>query len=328
MTFKQYPKTPNLKDTGISVRKNFSTRTFLHLDENNDPVFKVTPAPTVVATGTVKLHGTHADVVLVDGELSVQSRNRIIPEGEDHAGFNAFVQGRELWFKQALQNLEANGEEAVISGEWCGGNIQPGVAITGMEKAFVLFNKNIPANKDVRIFNIYDFPTFELELDFNNMEALHNQLLEITLAVEENCPVGAVLNPETENTIGEGVVWNFTINGRFYIFKHKGDKHQRTARVPKVKVEMPEEKKSAVEEFLAKTVTGDRLAQGIEYLNEMNITGGKRIGEYIKWVSQDVFTECKVELQDLLDTHELPWKGVISKQVANLAKAFVLKEDI
>jgi hypothetical protein len=45
-------------------------------------------------------------------------------------------------------------------------------------------------NEDERIFNILDFQTFTVDIDFNSPLLAQNKLIDLTLAVEAECPVG------------------------------------------------------------------------------------------------------------------------------------------
>ena len=95
------------------------------------------PLPTILFDGTVKLHGTNAAVGIKDGELYCQSRSRIITPEDDNLGFASFVEENKSYFEDLFNSFDAN--HAIIYGEWCGGNIQSGVALTGLDKMFVIF---------------------------------------------------------------------------------------------------------------------------------------------------------------------------------------------
>ena len=89
--------------------------------------------------GTVKIHGTNAAVALncSTGEMYTQSRNRLISIEDDNAGFAQYVYTNRDFYRDALEEAKKRVPDAVtilIYGEWAGGNIQKGVAITGVEK--------------------------------------------------------------------------------------------------------------------------------------------------------------------------------------------------
>ena len=130
--------------------------------------------------GTVKLHGTNGNLVMFeDGKIYCQSKERMLADGCDNAGFWAAMQDvdlHELFAKVKVGFYEANGFEAtypiIISGEWAGGNIQKGVAINGLEKFFCIFGVkvgedwqplddyyNLQDNAS-NIYNALQFPTY------------------------------------------------------------------------------------------------------------------------------------------------------------------------
>ena len=101
--------------------------------------------PTIKFIGTVKLHGTNSSVRFdSDGEVLFQSRKHILSMTKDNVGFIFFGSSKKdifiEWNKQIRKNIEGLETCSVIFfGEWCGGNIQNGVAINGLDKMFVLF---------------------------------------------------------------------------------------------------------------------------------------------------------------------------------------------
>jgi len=190
--------------------------------------------PTLKFRGTVKLHGTNAAVARVSGEQWFQSRSNIIKaEGPDNAGFAFWADGID--WNQFFNQIPAN--ECVIFGEWCGGNIQSGVAINGLPKMFVIFKiladgvwlnmdqYSFIQRPDLNIYNINNFPMWEIDIDFNVPAPAQNKLNEITEAVENECPVGKAFG---KIGIGEGVVWTCVTpgyNSPSLVFKVKGERH-------------------------------------------------------------------------------------------------------
>lgn len=316
----KFPSTPSLKDTIVLVKRAAGKPTFIGLTEDKQPIFEPVVIPLIKLHGTVKLHGTHADVRLINGEVVGQSRNRVLSLLDDHAGFTHFLKARENLFKSIFQ---ATGLE-MISGEWAGGNIQAGVAITGMPKTFFHFHREFGSFPESGVYSVYDFETFEVEADFNKPEELRNTLEALTLKVEEACPVGVALNPNRLNDIGEGIVWSFEVNGVQYKFKTKGEKHKRNEgiKVPRVaKVDHPAA--HLIEPFLDEYVTVDRLEQGVEYLEEMGLALNQRsTGEYLKWVANDVLKEGTLDLDTLSQEHGLHWRDGICGGVQGRAKAY------
>jgi len=300
---------------------------FKGADEHGNPIYQHTEDyPTLTFRGTVKLHGTNASVVLLpDGTITAQSRNRELTLDRDNAGFAKFVfeeQGEEYW--RTLLNYvkllySADDKETVaIYGEWCGQGIQSGVAISKLEKMFVIFAVRIGTEEDTkwfspamagvdgdRVFQITQFPYYEITVDFNKPRLIQNTLIEKTLEVEGECPVGAFFG---HKGVGEGIVWNCVTEGfdesRFW-FKTKGKKHS----VSKVKTLAPVdvEKMNSIDEFASYVVTEARLLQGVDHLKEMGKDlSQKSTGDYLRWLVNDVMSE---------EADTLEASGLTSKEV-------------
>ena len=173
-------------------------------------VVKDAPKKIIEFTGTVKLHGTNASVVVrtkpdMTYDFYAQSRNNVITPENDNLGFAKFAEENQGIFV-SIPNFMC-GEEIALFGEWCGAGIQKGVGISQVEKMFVIFavkiddewvdnekwRKDLGAffslSKKYRIFNIYDFPIHKLSIDFNAPELSINELGVLTKQVEERCPV-------------------------------------------------------------------------------------------------------------------------------------------
>lgn len=282
-------------------------------DELGNPIYQHTKEyPTLCYVGTVKLHGTNASVVRhPDGTFTAQSRRRVLSSDDDNAGFHKFVfdeVGLEVW-DALIRDFEGGDDyfadkPIAIYGEWCGSGIQSGVAISKLPKMFVIFAvrvgeeeetewfnpEMIGSNNDIRIYNISHFPTFRIEIDFENPKFSQNRLVELTRSVEKACPVGWQFGSDG---IGEGIVWRCVTPGfedsRFW-FKTKGEKHS----VSKVKTLAPvdTEKLESVNAFVDYAVTEARLEQGLDVLREQGkpLTR-KSTGDYLRWIVNDVMSE-------------------------------------
>lgn len=282
--------------------------------------------PSLKFSGTVKLHGTNSSIYsqLNLDNFITQSKNTIITPEDDNNGFSAFAHksSQQKDLKNIFSNLKQkfpeylNEKTAVIYGEWCGGNIQPNVALNKLEKMFVIFAIKLSDNQqrdevsDIwlnknqikeslmnissinKIYNIYDFPTWEIEIDMNNPKLIQNQLIDITNSVEKKCPVSAQLG---QDGIGEGIVWKCIsdhplIQTDDLVFKVKGKEHS----VSHVKTiaEVDVEKVNSINEFVETVVTKNRLQQGIDYLKEQRLDVEiKNIGVFLKWVAEDSIRE-------------------------------------
>ena len=181
-----------------------------------------------------------------------------------------------------------------VYGEWCGGNIQKGVAINGLPKMFIIFGYKVddvwvdvfPQSNEQGIYHITQFPTYEVEIDFESPELIQNKLIELTIAVEDECPVGKFFGV---SGIGEGIVFEATGQPE-YQFKSKGEKHSSS----KVKIlnAVDVESLAGVIEFVDSTVTKNRLEQGLKFLQEMGLSlEPKSTGDFLSWVINDVIKE-------------------------------------
>ena len=159
------------------------------------------------------VHNSNASVVKYkDGRLEYQSRERVLSLEQDNANFMMAMMGKNLDF--LFSGIEFD-DYCAVYGEWCGWNIQKGVAINGLPKMFVIFGikvddewVDLPSWKydnENGIYNILQFPTYDVEIDFNNPELIQNKLIEDTLAVEDECPVGKYFGV---SGIGEGIVYH------------------------------------------------------------------------------------------------------------------------
>jgi hypothetical protein len=267
-------------------------------DENGEPIYgHLTPYPTLRFRGTVKLHGTNAGIRKEkDGSYWFQSRENDLSLEKDNARFYALMNMRP--YERLFDGIQFE-DTCVIYGEWCGENIQKGVAITQLPKMFVIFAVRIDdVYMDLKqyshlrmpehdIYNILDFPHWEMDIDFNEPELVQNKLIDLTMAVEAECPVGKQLGV---TGTGEGIVWEHVNGPLRYIFKVKGEKHQnsKVKTLTTVNVEEVENMKA----FIEYAVTENRMKQGIDKMVENHVPLElKSTGEYLRWVYNDVIKE-------------------------------------
>jgi hypothetical protein len=166
-------------------------------------------------------------------------------------------------------------------------------------------------------YRIGSFETHKISIDFNAPQDVQNKLVELTLKVEENCPVAAEFG---QSGVGEGIVWFNRETG--LRFKVKGEKHSMS-KVSTVKPISEEDlaRIKTIGNFVDTVVTENRLNQGIDKLREM----GKPLtvqstGDYIKWVVGDVLKEeMDLIVASMLDKKEL------NPAMSNKAKEFYFK---
>ncbi len=309
-------------------------------DEDGNPIVnRDAKLPKVKFAGTVKIHGTNAGIGYdpKSGEIWAQSRSQILGSGNTNFGFWDYVEENKDALKQIFddQLMFINGSAGIESiyffGEWCGPNIQKGVAVSYISnKSFVLFGirvvledgfvyslpiqfvemffteySNIKFANSINFYNIFQFGKYEIEIDFENPEAVQNELVRLTEEVEANCPVGKFFGIK-ENTVGEGIVWSAnTESPDNLVFKVKGDKHTPTKVTKLASVDV--EKAKSIEDFVDRTVTENRLRQGLETLRRDGIvTDMKATGDFVKWVSGDILKEES----DMLEASGLTMKDV------------------
>jgi hypothetical protein len=345
---KKYPSIEQFRNV---IRKVHDRARFSGLDEDGKAVFNpAVPLPVLTFRGTVKLHGTNAGVGFTFADPNTywcQSRERIISPLDDNAGFAAHVYANREAFRAtcdvvkrfALSDIDfSDCTGAVIYGEWCGGNIQKSVALNQIPKMFVVFGikvfladpgndvdmhawvpdaivkELIPPNEDARIFNIWHFDTWSLDIDFNAPELVQNKLREITEAVELQCPVAKHFGVEG---VGEGVVWKGVTEpyvGSDFMFKVKGEKH--SASKVKTLAAVDIEKVNSIAACVDVIVTENRLQQGIEHLKLNNLdVSVQNLGPFLKWVAGDC---AKEELDTIVGSGLEPKE--VCKAVSNKAR--------
>ena len=321
MKFIKYPSIDQYRNI---VKHISHSASFVGMDANDEPIYDgLLPKPVLKLEGTVKIHGSNGAVNFnsKDG-LYVQSRKNIITPEKDNAGFACFVHARKDLFLSMIHEIAADHgidmftNNITIFGEVSGSNIQKGVGVNGLPKMFVIFDVKVtpldgdedgywldlskvyPNNKGSKIneHNIYfidEFPTFEMVIDFNKPEAYQNKLIEMTLAVEERCPVAYQLRGDNDDKlIGEGIVWKGEYKDTVFRYKVKGERHSssKVKKLPKV----DEAKMNLINEVVNKITPAFRLEQGIQETFD-TLNGGeidrKSMGDFIRWVIGDIVKE-------------------------------------
>jgi hypothetical protein len=346
-----------------NVVHNVTSRTrYVGKDADGNAMYDGTRTlPTLKFQGTVKLHGTNAGVACdAQGKVWCQSRENIITPQSDNAGFAMFAHANKDWFNmlfaQACLAKYLSGDQAMlIFGEWCGAGIQKKVGLTQLPKMFVIFgmarvdeegNKEwflpgevtavfnraqdmapdtIPGN----VFNIYEFPTYDIEIDFNRPHEAQNRLVDMTIAVETECPVAKQMGASTDKgpIIGEGIVWKcitpgYEDSGNW--FKVKGEAHKADKTKTKVLTSVDIERVDAIN-ALAEEVTPEWRLEQMYQQTFNTLNGGlpdiKGMGGFIKAVMTDV-------LKEELDT--IAASGFTTKDItgaiSKIARDYLMKQ--
>jgi hypothetical protein len=308
-----YPSIDQFRSVITSINRRYN---FTGLDENGEAIYDSSVSKTVLTfKGTVKLHGTNAGVSFnAPSGMWAQSRENIITPEKDNAGFAFFVHSNETAFMRLFHDVAVNNDmdmhknTITIYGEWCGSGIQKGVGISGIQKSFFIFGvkitphvqseeelKNNPAywvdytylrNTEVKIYNIDDFQTWSIDIDFNMPQLVQNQLGELTNRVEKECPVSKFFGL---SGVGEGIVWSCEVGGVVHRFKVKGEKHSSSKVKTLAAVDI--DKLNSIGDFIEHTVTENRFNQALENIfpdSELDI---RMLGNLIKWVINDIIKE-------------------------------------
>jgi hypothetical protein len=264
-------------------------------DDAGEPIYQHTsPYPILTLNGTVKLHGTNAGIVRYkDGSTKFQSRERELTLEQDNAQFMLTMSCKQLDF--LFDGIDFD-ESIAVYGEWCGQGIQTGVAVSQLPRMFVIFGWKVDgqwkhgilkSDHLQQIYDIREFETYSVDVDFNQPEYAQAKIVELTLAVEAQCPVGKYFGIDG---VGEGIVFSTVYNGEVLRFKSKGEKHS-ASKVKTIAAVNVEELES-LNAFVDYAVTELRLKQGLEKLTEM----GKPLdrtstGDFIRWVISDIVKE-------------------------------------
>lgn len=340
-----------------NVIRHVQTQTrYAGKDETGEPIYDGSrELPKLKFQGTVKLHGTNAGVVydVKTHTIEYQSRERILSLTSDNAGFMLAQKRQEDAWKRFFEreyNIEidyAKSDESPLSkiavyGEWCGSGIQKGVAISQLPKMFVVFAMKYLYEDGTSdwavietldfdqivwrledVYNVEDFGTYHVEIDFAHPELAQNKMIDITMAVEEECPVGKHFGV---SGIGEGVVWcaygegeKWNTSGMW--FKVKGEKHSasKVKKLASVDVEAVQ----AVADFIEMAVTESRLEQGLHVLkNELLLPlEMKSMGDFIRWVFNDILKE---EMDTIIASQIDPKK--LGGPIANKARPWFTRK--
>lgn len=298
---------------------------------------------TVEFSQTVKIHGTNAGISLsTDGTFGLQSRNRIISAESDNQGFATWCLQPsrrsilEQYLKNALKNYSDKDVgspvvQVTMFGEFAGQGIASGVAVNQLPKsfyAFALFFTHEDGTvvktskiKDLNIaneglFNVFLFDHKTVIIDFADpikTQGAIDNIIKDTLSVEDECSVGKYFGI---SGTGEGVVLTSTCGQ--HCFKSKGEKHS----VSKIKTLAPIDSYEllGITSFVDDALTENRLKQGIDYLNEMNIElDNKAIGSFIKWCQDDIMREE----EDVIQVKKIDIRRV-KNEIGKRAKKYLI----
>lgn len=316
---------------------------YMGKDEDDQPVYNhLAPVPVLKGIATEKIHGTNAAVCFTDGEFWVQSRNNIITTENDNAGCAFFVEiNKTAWMEIirgliTLHKIDTSKKIVSVFFEWSGGSIQKNSAVSGLDKRAIIFQhfkvseiepleegdvNDEPAqwfetvgmhDPEANIFNVLNFKTWEIEIDFEKPTLSQNGMISIVEELEGNSPMGEAMG--IKGNIGEGIVVTVCYQTKVHRFKIKGEKHSES----KVKTLKPvdEVKEQNKIDFANYATPAWRLEQAWQTVfgidNEKESPDIKMTGPFLKAVVNDVMKEeMDVLAERGLEPKEV--NGLISK---------------
>jgi hypothetical protein len=336
-----YPKIPQFRTVVSTISKMIA---FVGLDDNGDAMYDPTiKKPTLTFKGTVKIHGTNASFCFnsTDG-FWAQSRKNVITVGQDNAGFAMFCETNKVVLSGLLDKVinkhQIDTKEFTVSiyGEWAGGSIQKNVGVAQLEKAFYMFGIKVskPSDPDFvnywlpsgdyrfesdKIWNITEFETYEVDIDFNMPKLAQNKMLELTTAVGDECPVAKHFGV---SGIGEGIVWEIEFKGTTHRFKTKDDRHAGKSKIKTIK-KVDNVRLQKIMDTANEVTPVWRLNQMFnEVTNNGENIDRKLLSDYIRMVIRDVLEEDL----DIIAKAELEPKD-INKYVSQYAREYFFEQE-
>jgi len=298
---------------------------------NRDPAYpeaniRVDPVPFV---GTVKLHGTHADILVYpDDRIAFQSRNITgLSVAKDNQGFAAMMSQkteailglRDVYLARWKELNPGTSIEQdlpiVIAGEWIGDKIQKDVAIAQLSRRFVIVSVNINGTwqkdedysdislPDYDIYNASRAGVFYTTLCLADYEHTVSEVERMTEEVAAHCPFAATFGI---SGLGEGIVWKpvapqYNADTSLW-FKSKGGKFKPTFfRVPKPHegADIIKERRKAAAMVAVAWCSEQRLDQGWDVLREKGVERDVRaLGDFLKWIQYDILEEEKGHIKE------------------------------
>ncbi len=318
-------------------------------EEKQKSIYNRAPTyPTITAVGTEKIHGTNAGVCYShpDG-FWVQSRTSIIEAAVNDNAACAFHadMNKDAWMSIITglaeeYDVDLNENIITVYFEWCGAGIQKKTAVEGLEKMAIIFRHfkvapiepndgGIPSkwhetiiqddwvdDAEHRIFNISTFPTYEIEIDFNNPLMSQNKMVDLVEnTIEPSSPVGETFG--IKGNVGEGMVVSFLYKGTMHQFKVKGEKHSKS-KVKKLK-KVDDVKLQKIQDIAQQVTPAWRLEQMFDLANDV-LNGGEPLIEnmdaYLRLVNTDIIKEDSDIIADaeLIPKDVFPTSSRIARQ--------------
>lgn len=321
------------------------------IDENGKPIYSQAELPTISVIGSEKIHGTNFTIGynLIDG-IWFQSRTAIITPQKDNAGSAFWAEVKKSQLVRIIEKLatfykiDLNKNSLLLCGEWAGQGVKSKSAVDGTSKKYFLFQhfkvspideveqikgtywKETKINNvwiddiENNIYNVMNFKTYELTINFNNPRLHINEMVAIVNKIEENSPVGQYFG--VDGNIGEGVVFSFVYKNEIFRWKVKGEKHSKT-RVRTLKP-VDDVKEQLKIDIANQVTTSWRLEQMFDLANDV-INGGvpslKNIGAFMKLLIGDIIKEES----DIIVENGLEIKNISSK-INDIARVWYFEQ--
>jgi hypothetical protein len=276
-------------------------------DEIGNPIFDSSiKLPVVDFVGHTKLHGTNSSIVFsYDGSFYCQSRENVIDEVKDNAGFAHWVnkEGKGI-FDLIKHHFDGWDGKVVLYGEWCGGSIQKGVALNELPKMFVVFGGKKVCIVDaetsewfdtsqiqdhsINVYNITEAPQYRIWVDLERPDKAIEQMTAWVDEIDVECPFAKMLGVSGH---GEGIVFREATKHSFdNAFKVKGESHSKSKikKLPTVDVV----KMDGIQEAVETHCHEDRMQQIYDkiVLTEADKVPQK-IGDFIRLLIEDAWEE-------------------------------------
>lgn len=299
--------------------------------------------PTIKYRGRPKIHGSNAGIRFnSDNTITAVSRSRDLSLQVDMAGLAMFVANKSSYVVDMFDKI---GMKGTLFGEWAGSNIQKGVAVAQLQKHFVAFSfhdgekyvdisqifSNIPQDmlktlNENNIFFIDQVEPLQVEIPFNDPQAVVDHISELTLAAENNCPWGAFMGV---SGVGEGYVWTPEDPAMYpntsLWFKTKGLKHKNEGKegVKKQSIGIDPERVKTIAGLIPVILPQWRLEQGLteiaakHSLDDISQLTTTHTGDYIDWIMRDILKEEN----DVIVANGMEWKA-FSGSIAKTAREY------
>lgn len=342
-------KWPSINQFRNVIRHVQQQTRYVGKGENGEAVFDHSkPLPTLRFLGTTKLHGTNAAVSYdtLTKKITYQSRERVLTLEQDNAGFMLAQKKHEDLWRELFEACPDYPTNITYYGEWCGRGIQKGVAVSELDKMFVIFGYREDYDdgthryfryhsededysefaEEIKIPGVYDIdtvgPTYTVDIDFNYPELAQQKMIDLTLEVERECPVGKHFGV---SGVGEGIVWACWEPGwsgdTGTWLKSKGSAHSTS----KVKTLAPVDVEAVenTRQFVESVVTEARLEWALSNLitEQLLSVEMSNMGAFIRTVIADVMKEES----DIIVANGLDIKK-INSAISNKARPWFIQK--